>query len=121
VPPIEAEVGKEEDSSDEEEKSVEPVNSGLEEAVVIEEEAVPQVIEAEQSPAIEPKLAQVVTAAAASAFDVTGLKEEVAPEIVPLAIPEVEETEQAIIPPITDVESRGATPSLLEELQKLRE
>jgi hypothetical protein len=70
-----------------------------------------QAVETEQSPVVEPELAQAVTAATAPAFDVTGLKEEFAPEIVPLVIPEVEETEQAIIPPITDVESKGASPS----------
>jgi hypothetical protein len=60
---------------------------------------------------------QAVTAAAAPTFHVTGLKEEVALEIVPLTISEVEETEQAIIPWITDAEPRGASPSLLEELR----
>jgi hypothetical protein len=81
------------------------VSSGPERAAGFEKEAMPQ----------------VVTAAAVPAFDITRLKEEVAPETVPLAIPEVEETEQVIIPPITDVESRGASPSLFEELCKLRE
>jgi hypothetical protein len=43
VPPTEAETGKEEDSSNKEEKSVEPMSSGPEEASVFEEKAVPQV------------------------------------------------------------------------------
>ena len=67
------------------------MSGGPKEVAVFEKEAVPQ----------------AVTADAAPTFDVTRLKEEVAPEAVPLTISEVEEAEQVITTPITDMEAHG--------------
>ena len=123
------------DSSNVEDMSV-GVTSSPEEVAVVEEkqeeeeEVVPQPAEAEQSQAEETALVQAVTLAAKPKFDVTGVKEEVASEVIPLATAgvgnvleesEVKETEQATIPPEVDVESKGPSSSLLEELRKLSE
>lgn len=138
VPLAEAEVGKvlkEEDNSNVEEKSDEAETNAPEEVAVAEEkqeeeEAVPQAVETEQPQAVETELVQAVTSAAEPEFDVTGVKEEVASEVVPLATAEVgnvvkesevEETEQAASPSKMTVESRGASSSLQEELRKLSE
>ena len=76
------------------------MSGGPKEVAVFEKEAVPQ----------------AVTADAAPTFDVTRLKEEVAPEAVPLTISEVEEAvtiseveeaKQVITAPITDMEAQG--------------
>lgn len=119
------EVVKEEDSSNVVEKSVAEMTNGGEDSAVVEVKQEEE--EAAAPQAVETELSQATSSLAEPETVDTGVKEDVAPEVVPLEVGNVlkesevvetagKESEQA---PKTEVETRGASSSLLEELRKL--